>query len=487
MPFQFIDNSSEIGPAARRRIRSHAATGKNLGRTIVRPSRKKAVIVKPRYGPPPSQLPPKAQDLSPTIERQIGDGLSVLLLPANLSRDPSVVQRGIAFFCRMHYTPELYKAFAPHQGPPTMWFQLTFQDEAYFHIVIATTIISLNTITAEKEDPELAVRHVTQALRLVNQRLSQADALSDASMAVVVMMAQYERHLERYFKGLVHLEGIHRMVQMRGGIAELTRSKPTLGQKIARLDLDYTLYLGTVTRFTLTEVEEGIAPWSWFRDGFRADYEQKPTSLSLFNQLPAELRELAIDLTCLARLLNDANAGRRPVLDTRAFHATLLLLGYRLVAFSPLGRPRPTCPLENAVHLGLVAFVMPFMHRFDGKIPNSPLLSRLIQSASQEDFSMDKGAQEVLLWFLLVTEASVGMQSNDEWLAPMITQVMQNLGLHTWEDVTRTMARYPWIDAFHAKRGQALPEGLSLGGPLSVATTLLREPVTPREDELLVD
>ena len=30
----------------------------------------------------------------------------------------------------MHYTPDLYKAFEAHKGPPSMWFQLAFEDEA---------------------------------------------------------------------------------------------------------------------------------------------------------------------------------------------------------------------------------------------------------------------------------------------------------------------------------------------------------------------
>ena len=98
---------------------------------------------------------------------------------------------------------------------------------------MATSII-LNNIATEKEDPMLAVRHLTQTFRLVNQRLSRTDAVSDASMAVVVIIAQYERHRERYLKGLIHLDGLRRMVEMRGGISQLLWYNPSLGQKIIR-------------------------------------------------------------------------------------------------------------------------------------------------------------------------------------------------------------------------------------------------------------
>ncbi len=163
-----------------------------------------------------------------------------------------------------------------------------------------------------------------------------------------------------------------------------------------------------------------------------------------------------MDIACLAGLLNDANAGRQPNLNTRAFHGTLLLLGYRLIYFSPLGGPRPAYHLENAVHLGLVAFMMPFMHRFDVKIPDSPLLSRLIHSAVQGAFGIEKDTQEVLLWIMLVGGASVLTQPKDRWLISLISHTMHTLRLHTWEDVARTMVRYPWIDAFHNKVCQTL-------------------------------
>ena len=89
-------------------------------------------------------------------------------------------------------------------------------------------------VEAKQEDPVPVRRHLAQAFMLVNQRLSQADALSDNSIAVVVMLTHFERLRGRYFKGLVHLDGLCKMVEMRGGIVQLTRDQPSLGQKVTR-------------------------------------------------------------------------------------------------------------------------------------------------------------------------------------------------------------------------------------------------------------
>jgi hypothetical protein len=94
--------------------------------------------------------------------------------------------------------------------------------------------VSFNGIPAKEDDPMLAVQHLNKTFSLTNQRLSSTDAVSDASMAVVVMMAQYERQRERYIKGLAHIDGLQLMVEMRGGISPLANDKPSLFQKIIR-------------------------------------------------------------------------------------------------------------------------------------------------------------------------------------------------------------------------------------------------------------
>jgi hypothetical protein len=224
--------------------------------------------------------------------------------------------------------------------------------------------------------------------------------------------------------------------------------------RYARLDLDYALYLGTATRFNIEDVAAGCANWSWFSGSFGKEYD--PANFGHFIKLDAELQDLAIDMTHLAWLLNDAHAGRRPALNTRAFHGILLLIGHRLIRFSPLGESRPVSHLDNAVHLGLVTFMMPFMSRFDGSVPDNPLLSQLLRLAVQQDLSTDKTIQETLLWILLVGAASVFIQPLDEWILSLISQMMNNLHLNTWDDVYRTVAKYPWTDAYHNEPGQSL-------------------------------
>jgi hypothetical protein len=91
MPFEFVDNNATIDRASRRRIRSHVAKGKNLGRKLVRPSRIKTFGRKSEgattlnHNPEFDEEEDEAdvghnlkarQSVVRQIERQVGDGLS---------------------------------------------------------------------------------------------------------------------------------------------------------------------------------------------------------------------------------------------------------------------------------------------------------------------------------------------------------------------------------------------------------------------------
>ena len=102
MPLEFIDSNTPIDRATRRRIRSHAATGKNAGKTLVRPSRKKLRIeirnntsldgnIEVQEDSLDSE---KNKDVVHEIERQIGNGLSVFSIQMELNpRSAGLVKR----------------------------------------------------------------------------------------------------------------------------------------------------------------------------------------------------------------------------------------------------------------------------------------------------------------------------------------------------------------------------------------------------------
>jgi hypothetical protein len=101
MPFVFLNNAN-IDRNARKLIRSHVAKGRNVGKKL--PSRRKHckpdVKIVAHIGRPNIIEDAKhreSEEAIPAIERQIGDGLSVLSFPVEVTpASRGLLQRGMA-------------------------------------------------------------------------------------------------------------------------------------------------------------------------------------------------------------------------------------------------------------------------------------------------------------------------------------------------------------------------------------------------------
>ncbi|OBT63718.1 hypothetical protein VE03_06190 [Pseudogymnoascus sp. 23342-1-I1] len=471
MPFEFVDNNAAIDRAARRRIRSHVATGKNVGRTLVRPSRAKADAQE--VGPRPiaaiisvphvvadTRNREVEEDGGCAIERMVGDGLSVFSFPEQGSiKTRRIVQSAFSFISRPYQAADLQTSIDTSELPTSMWIQFMFLDEAFFHIAIATSVTARNGLVVEKDDPKEAMRHLSQTFRLINERLSGNDAVSDATIAVVVILAQHERLRGHHQEGLVHVGGLERMVQLRGGVMALSRYRPALTQKMFKVDLEYALHQGTATRFSAEDiVPNSTAPFGRF-NGLEINYDQDPTNMincGLSKHLSISLQTVFADMSSLARLMNDACAGRCPRIRPYIFLDTVILLGYRLIQVSPLSGPRPLNHLENAVHAGLAVYMMAFLRGLDMKATNVPLISDLARSVAQEPVGSERVDREVILWILFVGQTSAFGEADDEWLIPRMAETTRLLKIDSWEGVSKVLATFPWVNDVHGKSAQEL-------------------------------
>lgn len=78
------------------------------------------------------------------------------------------------------------------------------------------------------------LQRAADAYRLVTDRLSGHDALSDSTLAVVMALVYFECLGGRYQQGLMHFQGLQKLVHLRGGIPKLRNSCPDIAHKIFR-------------------------------------------------------------------------------------------------------------------------------------------------------------------------------------------------------------------------------------------------------------
>ena len=79
--------------------------------------------------------------------------------------------------------------------------------------------------------PPEALVHIAHAFRLTSSKLSSEEALTNNTMASVVSLSLHEQLLQDYATGRIHLEGLAKIVSLRGGLLQLPRE---LAHKICR-------------------------------------------------------------------------------------------------------------------------------------------------------------------------------------------------------------------------------------------------------------
>ncbi|RSL98314.1 hypothetical protein CDV31_012629 [Fusarium ambrosium] len=245
---QFIDNSS-IDHGSRRLIRSHVMRGKNVGKKrvprrhqqVASISRNNTTIVPQTQShiasTPISYSKSSMQELntgelfSPRVLFNISDELGRITSPYHVSyQDRKDISRFLLRFSEMVYPPQFSLGSRTSKA---MFIESLFLDEAYFHSFLAMSAACFNCITNGDGITRAEMHHHCNALRLLNEKLGGQDALSELAIASVISMCLHAYLGQDVNRMNVHLKGLIKMIELRGGIRSLV-AYPALMDKVRR-------------------------------------------------------------------------------------------------------------------------------------------------------------------------------------------------------------------------------------------------------------
>lgn len=104
-----------------------------------------------------------------------------------------------------------------------MWFEVLTYDAAYMHALVFSSqayFILTSAWKAPAAMRRVAVHHST-TIRLLRERLSvqnEVTKISDPTVFVVLCLATYAHFINDYDSAKHHMEGLRKIVDMRGGI-----------------------------------------------------------------------------------------------------------------------------------------------------------------------------------------------------------------------------------------------------------------------------
>ncbi|KAI0123179.1 hypothetical protein BJ170DRAFT_641134 [Xylariales sp. AK1849] len=433
--FKFVDNTS-IDPDARTLIRSHVMRGKNAGKTF--PPRAKRGRSKDH--------PVAVGEDFPLVPRSVGHALSGVSFAAQLSPDSTALVR--QWFHTMAKSLASPMFCLPKDHKNSFWVQFAFLDEAYLNALCALSAACNDFFRGSKGESAVALRYTTGTFQLISKKLSSPAGLTDYTVAAILSMTMYERVRGNYHKAAIHLKGLHRIVELRGGLSTLSGTRG-LASKVCRADLEIALHFGTSSMFRaqhfparqrLLEITPSLVNTTY------------PASALL--NVDSTLRAIIIDALWLTNLMNETVVS--PKIDVYTAEHLLNSICYRLVDLSPLSGPRLGSSLDNAFHLGVTALITSFYLEFGHMLVTYDLLRVSLQDAITKLSLEDPGYSDVVLWLLFVGGSSVCTEDDHVWMVPMISGLAQSLQLNTWSDVQDSLSWFPWAKAYHGPSGYYL-------------------------------
>ncbi|KAG4031009.1 hypothetical protein MFRU_010g01350 [Monilinia fructicola] len=127
-------------------------------------------------------------------------------------------------------------------------------------------------------------------------------------------MSDYYRPQGQFHQGLVHLEGLEKMVNMRAGISNLEKEQIDIGPILQ------THFIWAFRRGT---------PFKMFNP--KAPSISGQTVTQICTKGLNDLRDILIKISYISRLTNEALAGFLPPLDSLCALHSFIFLGYRLL------------------------------------------------------------------------------------------------------------------------------------------------------------
>ncbi|KAI1378981.1 hypothetical protein F4677DRAFT_410239 [Hypoxylon crocopeplum] len=450
MPFIVLSNVEKTDPATRRLIRSHARRGITRKRG---PPAKDQPTVSPGAVTGHTQkerveLEEVVEIYTPLIPGRIGSDICFVefgdeiepLALLNMTK-VSTVARKITFPLR---------AAIGFQADGSRWDSPFGRDAAALHIMAFAVQGFIDKVLRQKENSinPAAIMHLQKGLRLLRERLLGDDdetRISDSTMGVVLKLASVAHFAGDYETSKQHMEGLRKMVELRGGL-DVFRGKMLLVEML-RCDLGIALLNGSYPVFfgqpsePVIEYPEKLQPAS----------DDKSYSRDTMELVQIADKELATVWQVMRRFCLLVNLGTQTqrLIRPEIIHETMAAVMYRLLHMHfAAGSP------DETVRHGLLAFSHHvFLQWQDIKLPYH-YFPATYQSSILSLEGADGASPQLLLWLLMIGAISVFDISEDAWLREHIREYASRCQVKTWKAMQDILKSFMWIALLDEQAGK---------------------------------
>ncbi|TAQ83723.1 hypothetical protein B7494_g7953 [Chlorociboria aeruginascens] len=288
----------------------------------------------------------------------------------------------------------------------------------------------------------LASSHYAKTLQLLQARLNDPDrtsAISDATIMVVITLAATAELTGDFAAVITHIEGLEKIVSLRGGLPALNTHN--IQVKACRADLAYALLFG---RRPLL-FKEAI-PWDCFigdRGLIKCSHYPHDANICAFVEtiLDTRLRNALRDLHAFSCISNLAYQTTRK-LSPETYNEMSISILYRLT-YLCFERD----PLQEVIRVGLLAISSTiFMQRYFLGKPYNHLLNLYSNALLRLLESIDVDLPvPILLWLMMLSHVVIDKEpSPTDWRSLWLDKAILRAGINSWpqaQEILRSIVK----------------------------------------------
>ncbi|KAJ5731635.1 uncharacterized protein N7483_006143 [Penicillium malachiteum] len=138
---------------------------------------------------------------------------------------------------RRYYSIEKYTTLNPMTD---YWLPMAMVDDAFFHIILGCANSHFSPDEPDKPDHNylVTIKHLNAAIAIVNKRIQNDKVPTAATLVTISTIAMIEKNRGSHENWKIHMQGLHKLVTLRGGLDALEAQPLAIG-KIYRYELDY--------------------------------------------------------------------------------------------------------------------------------------------------------------------------------------------------------------------------------------------------------
>lgn len=322
---------------------------------------------------------------------------------------------------------------------------MIFASQYYFDAMVPRNFSPVN---------HRSLAHYLETVKLLRERLvhdNDEAKISFTTAAAVMVLAGHVLWTGNSVSAQYHMEGLSRIVSLRGGVATF-KENPKLLIEILRCDIGIALRSGSRPLFfNNSSSQETYPPYPNLEmllelRGPAVTGSQYPSAGS-FDEMSDKLAGIWRIMSEFCSLINfAADSGQCISVET-------LLETFTSVMYRLLGMNFDPGSSDEAIRFGLLAFSCSVFLQWQSLGMSYPSLISAFRNCLAA-ISFQQTSPRMLLWLLMIGAALVFDATDHWWLRPALLVNMGLCEIRSWSEMQHLLKSSMWIGLIHDKPGR---------------------------------